>query len=159
MPSSHRGRLHLTCNQDPQGLVGSNPTDGSLMKVCLNCGKNLVGNKKYCDNKCQADYQHKEWVIRWKQGLESGLKGAYGISQHLKRYLFEKFNNKCCKCGWGEMNPYSQTIPLEIDHIDGDYSNNNEENLQLLCPNCHSLTSTYKGANKGQGRKDRKKYS
>lgn len=129
------------------------------MKVCLNCGKNLVGNKKYCDNKCQADYQHKEWIIRWKQGLESGLKGEYGISQHLKRYLFEKFNNKCCKCGWGEMNPYSQTIPLEIDHIDGDYFNNNEENLQLLCPNCHSLTSTYKGANKGQGRKDRKKYS
>ena len=72
--------------------------------------------------------------------------------------MFEKFNNRCCKCGWGETNPYSQTIPLEIDHIDGDYSNNNEKNLQLLCPNCHSLTSTYKGANKGQGRKDRKKY-
>lgn len=129
------------------------------METCLNCGKNLVGNKKYCDNKCQADYQHKEWITRWKQGLESGLKGAYGISHHLKRYLFEKFNNKCCKCGWGEMNPFSQNIPLEIDHIDGDYSNNNEENLQLLCPNCHSLTPTYKGANKGQGRKERKKYS
>ena len=128
------------------------------MKVCLNCGKNLVGNKKYCNNKCQVNHQHKEWINRWKQGLESGLKGAYGISKHLKRYLFEKFNNRCCKCGWGETNPYSQTIPLEIDHIDGDYSNNNEKNLQLLCPNCHSLTSTYKGANKGQGRKDRKKY-
>lgn len=59
----------------------------------------------------------------------------------------------------GETNPYSGTIPLEIDHIDGDYTNNSEDNLQLLCPNCHSLTSTYKGANKGQGRKDRKKYS
>ena len=128
------------------------------MKTCLNCGKELVGNKKYCNNKCQSDYQYKEWIIRWKQGLEAGLKGEYGISCHLKRYLFEKFNNKCCKCGWGEINPYSQTIPLEIDHIDGDYYNNVEENLQLLCPNCHSLTSTYKGANKGHGCKDRKKY-
>ena len=72
--------------------------------------------------------------------------------------MLNKANCKCELCGWGEINPYSQTIPLEIDHIDGDYYNNVEENLQLLCPNCHSLTSTYKGANKGHGRKDRKKY-
>jgi predicted HNH restriction endonuclease len=48
---------------------------------------------------------------------------------------------------------------LEIEHIDGNFENNAEENLELLCPNCHSLTSTYKGANKGSGRKERKKYS
>jgi predicted HNH restriction endonuclease len=36
--------------------------------------------------------------------------------------------------------------------------NNNEDNLQVLCPNCHSLTSTYKNLNK-LGRKQRKKYS
>lgn len=130
------------------------------MKTCLNCGKELNDTrKKYCNNICQTEYQYKEWVIRWKEGKESGLRGEYGISAHLKRYLFEKFNNKCCICGWGKMNPYSQTIPLEIDHIDGDFRNNTENNLQLLCPNCHSLTSTYKGANKGQGRKDRKKYT
>lgn len=129
-------------------------------KTCLNCGKELADSrKKYCDNKCQAEYQHKEWITRWKEGKESGLKGEYGISVHIKKYLFEKYSNKCCKCGWGETNPYSGTIPLEIDHIDGDYTNNSEDNLQLLCPNCHSLTSTYKGANKGRGRKDRKKYS
>lgn len=29
MPSSHSGRLHLTCNQDLPRLVGSNPTEGS----------------------------------------------------------------------------------------------------------------------------------
>lgn len=131
-----------------------------MIKVCLNCGKELKDSrKKYCDNKCQSDYQYKEWIYRWKLGLESGLKGEYGISNHLKRYIFEKFDNKCCKCGWGEVNPYSQTIPLEIDHIDGDFRNNTEDNLRLLCPNCHSLTATYKGANKGQGRKDRQKYT
>ena len=80
------------------------------------------------------------------------------MPNQLRRYIFEKFQNKCCICGWSEINPYTNTLPLEIDHIDGDYTNNSEENLRLLCPNCHSLTSTYKGANIGHGRKDREKY-
>ena len=77
---------------------------------------------------------------------------------YLKRYLFEKYNNKCCKCGWGETNPYTGNIPLEVEHKDGNYTNNSEDNLELLCPNCHSLTSTYKGANRGKGRTSRNKY-
>lgn len=125
---------------------------------CLNCGKELESRKKYCDIHCQQEYQYKEWVIRWKNGEESGLKGEYGISNYLRHYLLEKFNYKCSKCGWGEENPYIHTLPLEVEHIDGNYLNNNENNLTILCPNCHSLTSTYKGANKGFGRKDRLKY-
>lgn len=39
-------------------------------------------------------------------------------------------------------------IPLELDHIDGNNQNNNLNNLRLLCPNCHALTSTYRGKNK-----------
>ena len=54
---------------------------------------------------------------------------------------------------------FTNVIPLEIEHIDGNYLNNRESNLTLLCPNCHSLTATYKGANQGNGRKDRKRYS
>lgn len=53
-------------------------------------------------------------------------------------------------------NIYTNNIPLEIEHIDGNYLNNKEENLILICPNCHSLTSTYKGANIRFGRKERK---
>lgn len=48
------------------------------------------------------------------------------------------------------MNPYTGTIPLEVEHIDGDAENNSEDNLTLLCPNCHSLTKTYRGANRGK---------
>lgn len=70
----------------------------------------------------------------------------------------DKYSCKCQLCGWGEPNPYTHTIPLEIHHIDGNYKNNNEDNLQLLCPNCHSLTETYKSHNKN-GRKQRAKYS
>lgn len=78
---------------------------------------------------------------------------------HIKTYLFRKFDNKCARCGWGEVNKYTGNIPLEIEHTDGDYRNNQENNLIVLCPNCHSLTSTYKGANINHGRRGRKKYT
>lgn len=127
--------------------------------LCLNCGKELSRyNSKYCNNRCQGEHEFKLWVERWKKGEESGITGSYGISNHLKRYLLEKFHYKCSKCGWSEINPYTNTIPLEVEHIDGNYQNNTEDNLTILCPNCHSLTPTYKGANRGHGRKNRKKY-
>ncbi len=77
------------------------------------------------------------------------------VSKHVKRYIFNKYDSKCDNCGWGERNPHTKNIPLEIDHIDGNYENTKEENLILLCPNCHSLTKTYKGGNKGNGRFNR----
>ncbi|MFA6159158.1 MAG: HNH endonuclease signature motif containing protein [Candidatus Paceibacterota bacterium] len=44
----------------------------------------------------------------------------------------------------------SLPLTLEIDHIDGNPENNEKENLRLLCPNCHSQTSTYRGKNAGR---------
>lgn len=132
-----------------------------IMKYCLNCGKEFHGshnNQKFCNGKCQHDYAYKQYIEHWKNGKETGIIGRYSISKYLRRYIFEKFNNKCCKCGWNEINPYTGNIPLEVEHKDGDYTNNLEDNLELLCPNCHSLTSTYKGANRGKGRTSRSKY-
>lgn len=127
---------------------------------CLNCGSELVDRRtKYCNNKCQSDYQYKQYIERWKNGEEDGMRGRYQLSEHIVRYLFDKYNSKCSRCGWSEINPFTKRIPLETEHIDGNYKNNDECNLTLLCPNCHALTSTYKGANKGNGRKERSKYN
>lgn len=134
-------------------------TKEKIKHLCKHCNNELNRKKDYCDNKCQQDYQYEVYIDSWKQGIENGMKGQYEVSNHIRRYLYDKYENKCCKCGWNEVNPYTNKIPLEIEHIDGDYTNNKEDNLELLCPNCHSLTATYKGANKGNGRKDRKKYS
>ena len=38
-------------------------------------------------------------------------------------------------------------IPLELHHKDGNKKNNNLSNLEILCPNCHALTDTYRGKN------------
>ena len=86
------------------------------------------------------------------------MRGKTATSHHIRRYLFEKYENKCCECGWSKTNIFTDKIPLELEHVDGDYTNNKEDNLKLLCPNCHSLTATWKGANKKQGRPRAKYY-
>ena len=126
---------------------------------CLNCNQKISSKNKFCSNKCQKEYEYKNYIERWKSNQETGLRGEYQISMHIKTYLFKKYNNKCARCGWGKVNPYTKNIPLEVEHIDGNYQNNSEENLILLCPNCHSLTETYKGANINHGRKQRSKYN
>ena len=128
------------------------------IKYCKNCGKELNERHKiYCDNKCQKEFEYRQYIQRWKDGLESGMRGDYQLSGHIRRYLFEKYDNKCSSCGWSEINLWTNTLPLEVHHLDGDYTNNEETNLTLLCPNCHSLTDTYKNANIN-GRIGRKKY-
>jgi len=119
---------------------------------CLRCRK-LTTNAKFCSPKCSDLYRNEENVRMWKNGEIDGSKcDGKMVSIYVRKYLFEKYNCKCCKCGWSEISKYTGKIPLEVDHIDGNYTNNREDNLRLLCPNCHSLTSTYKALNKGNGR-------
>ena len=128
------------------------------MSNCLFCGKDLVKTQvKYCSSSCQQQHKTSLYIERWLNGEENGLSGQFGLSKRIRNYMLNKANCKCELCGWGEINPYTNTLPLEIHHKDGDYKNNKEENLQTLCPNCHSLTETAKGANKN-GREDRVKY-
>lgn len=98
---------------------------------------------------------YEEYIGRWKRGEETGQRGKEAISAYVRRYLFEKYESKCCECGWSKVNPTTNKVPLEVEHIDGDWTNNKEENLKLLCPNCHALTPTYRSLNKGKGRKVR----
>ncbi len=126
---------------------------------CLNCNKELTNRqKKYCCNQCQIEYQAKQKIQSWLDGEFDGISGEYGLSKIIRTYLLEKNNYKCELCGWGEINPFTNTIPLEIHHKDGNYKNNSKENLQVLCPNCHSLTENFKGANKNNGRNGREIY-
>jgi hypothetical protein len=95
------------------------------------------------------------YIAQWKSGEISGLQGHGVVSNYVKRYLREKYDNRCCLCGWAEVNPITKVVPLVADHTDGDWSNNVETNLRLVCPNCDSLTPTYAGLNRGHGRKQR----
>lgn len=57
---------------------------------------------------------------------------------------------KCLHCGITEWNGVE--ITLELDHINGNNRDNRLENLRFLCPNCHSLTETFRGRNINSGR-------
>ena len=61
------------------------------------------------------------------------------------RILYEQ-ENKCSRCGIDTW--LGEKIILELEHKDGDHNNNKRENLESLCPNCHSQTETWRGKNK-----------
>lgn len=127
------------------------------MSKCLTCGKELTKKQtKFCCQECKSEYFYNLYIQDWLDEKESGLVGL-GISNHIKKFMLRKSNYQCELCGWSIKNPFTNTLPLEIHHIDGDYTNNRESNLQVLCPNCHSLTENYKGANKSN--RNRNQYS
>lgn len=74
-------------------------------------------------------------------------------NNNIKNWLFdlgikEKICDNC-KCDDEWMN---QKLVLQLDHIDGNNSNNKIENLRILCPNCHSQTHNYAGRKNKNGR-------
>jgi 5-methylcytosine-specific restriction endonuclease McrA len=102
---------------------------------------------KYCSTKCQRNEDQRVYINEWLNGnIEGRIRGNY-VSGYIRRYLLNESNYKCSQCGWSKINPHTGNVPLEIDHIDGDRTNSKRENLRVLCPNCHSLTSTYRALN------------
>lgn len=129
---------------------------GSI-KLCLNCGVQLHTGKLYCSKKCHREWSYIQYIADWKNGTRTGLEIGGTVTTTIKRYLREKYNNACCLCGWNKINPHTNKVPLVADHIDGNWKNNTEENLRLICWNCDSIGSTFGGLNKGNGRKLRKR--
>ena len=97
----------------------------------------------YCSNKCQGQDRLLDSIERAKQGLVNERPTLRKVLAHLHGY-------NCAVCLISEWN--SKPITLQVDHINGLATNNNIENLRLICPNCHSQSSTFGGRNKGQGR-------
>lgn len=71
--------------------------------------------------------------------------GSKVSNERLKSLLISEysFEYKCCECGnTGEWN--GKVLSLELDHINGNSEDNRLENLRIMCPNCHSQTSTFR---------------
>jgi len=116
------------------------------MNKCKYCEKDIPKRNVFCNNICQKEFDYNQTIKNWLNGNSIMNEGAIKVSNYIRRYLFEVNDNKCSQCGWSEVNAHTKKIPLEVDHIDGDSQNNVFENLKLLCPNCHSLTKTWKNS-------------
>ena len=83
---------------------------------------------------------------------EDILKGLYPDYQtyKLKKRLIDEgyIEDKCMRCGWSEKPKGSKYTTCELHHKDGNPHNHKEENLELICPNCHSLTDNYRSKNR-----------
>lgn len=120
-------------------------------KNCLNCNSQLNSHQnKFCSQKCGIAYHQRKRFEKIENGDTTLSSDAY------KRYLIYKFGNKCMKCGWHEVNLTTGLVPIQLEHKDGNSENHNLNNLELLCPNHHSLTPTFGGLNRGNGRTKRR---
>ena len=142
------------------GLKTSFQRGRRIIRKCVRCHKTLKAaqrNGEYCGSFCSLEHKYEKYVSRWLRGEESGnWVGAWRVSNYVRRWLKEKRGENCWKCGWSKKNPVTKRVPVVVNHIDGNAENTCPSNLELLCPNCDSLTSTYCGLNKGNGRKARR---
>jgi endogenous inhibitor of DNA gyrase (YacG/DUF329 family) len=111
----------------PSGIKGSNKKYN-----CLHCGtENAWGwskTNKFCDNACQGGY-------KWETGtLPKIQKGEVSRVASLKKYLIDRFGEKCFECGLGST-WQNKPLVLQLEHADGNSDNNMPENIKLLCPN------------------------
>jgi len=118
------------------------------MMTCANCGlsrpKRKSSYNKYCSISCQHQLQTKERAAKWLDGYNNFDNRAIRSILKLLR------GDQCEVCKITEWN--GDKIVFEVEHKDGNSDNNSPDNVCLICPNCHSQTPTYKGANKGNGR-------
>lgn len=139
-------------------LVRESNTWTELMR---RCGYTNVGNSKVVKKRASymgLDVSH----------LPSGQSWATGKNKHCVKYTLDEIlvenstyttmtglrKRLCKELGWEHRcNSCKNTewlgkpIPLEIEHKNGVHDDNRIENLEFLCPNCHAMTSTYKGKN------------
>ena len=103
---------------------------------------NINRNKLFSENALNT---HKKVKISLED-IFNGKNPKYQTYKLLRRLVDEGYKEmKCEICGI--TNWLGNPLSLQLHHKDGNRENNSLDNLQILCPNCHSQTDTYAGKN------------
>lgn len=135
---------------DPNKPLSRTGKKGGLQ--CLKCPNYLSGETNVLCNSCFKAERIEKWLsgdisVTW-------ISTTREPKDFVKKYLLETRGDRCEECGFDRKRP-DGTSKIQMDHIDGDYTNNEITNLKLLCPNCHDDTETYGAKNKNGGRRYR----
>lgn len=117
-----RNKSGVFCSMDCYGVSQRKE------KPCVVCGKMIMSkfNKKTCSRSCANKYRT---GIKYKLGRPS--KDKVKSQQILKIRLLKERGKKCERCD------YAKYEILQVHHKNRDRNNNELNNLELICPNCH----------------------
>jgi len=164
---SYKRRYNNFCNRSCAAKYNNKDriiaTD--VEKFCLKCNTKLnrtsKNQRKFCSVKCCNEYRKKttdkKFKIKFKNGELNRLTktGNTPYKQRIKNLITELNGDRCSICSMPAEWEF-KSIVLILDHIDGNSENNELTNLRLVCPNCDSQLSTFKGRNTGNGRHSRR---
>lgn len=115
--------------------------------------KKSLANKKYWEGLSEDEKKIKGEVFqktspysteKYFKSLMNNDWDSFSYQAKRLRVILEQ--NGCCnKCGLDEW--LGERLTLEYEHRDGNNTNDNRDNVEALCPNCHSQTLTWRGRN------------
>jgi len=109
--------------------LGLKPAGGNFAHAKKNLQRLNINTDHWTGRAWNKDEKLKDWK-------------DYARATNLKKHLIRKKGHQCENCKLTEW--LKKPITLEIEHIDGNRTNNSFKNLKLLCPNCHSYTKTWR---------------
>lgn len=115
--------------------VGLVPAGGNYEHMKMQINKHGIDTSHFTGKASNKGYEFKTFDDLKRSGA-------------IKARLIKERGHRCENCDGTEW--LSSPIPLELHHVDGIRQHNERHNLQLLCPNCHSLTDNYRGRKIGK---------
>jgi hypothetical protein len=108
------------------------PAGGNYNNLRRRLQKENIDCSHWTGQAWSKDKQLKDW-------------SEYSKTESLKPHLIRERGHQCEKCKTVEWQ--GEPVPLEVEHSNGDRTDNRKKNLELLCCNCHALTPTWRGRN------------
>lgn len=154
------------CNKKHNGKFGSGrfcsqkcaqtrTRSKEVKKKISNGVKRYINNNLESLTKTQRKQNALKQIETWNGKVLDENFETLSWGRKRKRIILEQ-DGKCNKCGNDKW--FNKKLPIEIDHIDGNRKNDKRNNLVGLCPNCHSITDTWRGKNL-KGKEKRKQLS